>query len=255
MTTDRLQLADATIAYDRRGDGGVPLVFIHGWACRRRDWDGVVTHLPGRAVLQLDLPWHGESTSTRPRWTMADFGAVVAELVQRAGLERAVLIGHSMGGAVALEAASLLEGVVDRVIGVDSLTYAGFYPRQSPEVIDAAMAPFEADFPAAVRATVEAFSSNSSDRALIDTITAEMASTAREPATSALRALFEWDLDVALTKVRAPVTVFASREYLMQEVIDEYGRRFQIVPVDLGGHFFLREDPVGTARLVQAPGD
>ncbi len=251
MTMDTLQLADATIAYDQRGGSGVPLVFIHGWACRRRDWDGVVAHLPGRPVLQLDLPWHGESTSSRARWTTAEFGVVVAELVRRAGLERVVLVGHSMGGAVALEAARLLGTTVDRIVGIDSLTYAGFYPRQSPEAVEAAMRPFEADFSGTVRAIVEGFFGTTSDPALIDTITAEMASTSREPGILAMRALLEWDLDAALAKLSVPITVFAARPYLMQEVVDQYGQRFEIVPVDLGGHFFLRQDPAGTARLLQ----
>ncbi|MBV9356614.1 MAG: alpha/beta hydrolase [Chloroflexi bacterium] len=249
--TERLERADATVVYDQRGGSGVPLVFIHGWACRRRDWDGVVAHLQGRPVMLVDLPWHGESTSARPLWTTADYGMVVADLVRQTGMERVVLVGHSMGGAVALEAARLLDTVVDRVVGLDSLTYAGFYPRQPPDVIQSAVAPFEADFPAAIRALVEAFSGDGADRALIDAVAAEMASTPEQPAVLALRALLEWDLDMALTKVRAPITVFAARQYLVRDVVDQYGQRFEIVPVDLGGHFFLRQDPAGTARLLQ----
>jgi pimeloyl-ACP methyl ester carboxylesterase len=47
MMVDRqLRTSDAVIAYSVTGTGPIPIVFVHGWGCRRADWDAVIAGLP-----------------------------------------------------------------------------------------------------------------------------------------------------------------------------------------------------------------
>ncbi|MBI3375083.1 MAG: alpha/beta hydrolase [Betaproteobacteria bacterium] len=86
--------------------GGAPaLVFIHGFACTRADWKAQLEHFRSRAeTLALDLRGHGATPGTPEECSIETYGADVAAVVEQSGLERAVLVGHSMGCRVVLEA-------------------------------------------------------------------------------------------------------------------------------------------------------
>src|SRR5215470_6689398 len=87
---------------------GMPaVVFIHGAGC-----DHTVWQLParwfawhGHSVLAVDLPGHGRSQGP-PLESIAEFAGWVGRLLDAAGVETVSLVGHSMGAAVALEAAA-----------------------------------------------------------------------------------------------------------------------------------------------------
>ncbi|MEV6369974.1 alpha/beta hydrolase [Micromonospora musae] len=94
------------LAADSHGaDGGrPPLVLVHGLTYDRTQWGPTLRELavldPGRRVLVLDLPGHGESPG-RESYQTADVADVVHAAVTEAGLDRPVLVGHSLGGALA----------------------------------------------------------------------------------------------------------------------------------------------------------
>ena len=224
---------------------------MHGWACRRADWEGVIGDLGDRRGVAVDLPWHGESTGGRESWDIGAFSEVIAELVHRGErLEAPILVGHSMGGAVCVEAASRLGSTVSRVVGIDALTYLAIYPRQDDEAIRATSDALRADFAATVRAMVESLFVDRDRPELIESVIAEMASIPKAPGIAALEGFMRWDLDAALSGLQVPVTTFAARPLLAPEVVDRYGDRMEIVPVDHGGHFYLRERPRATAALL-----
>ena len=142
------EVEGSTVRYEVRGTADVPLVLVHGWACRRADWDAVVDHLGDRRVVAMDLPWHGESRGGRESWDIGAFAGVITELVRRERLERPILVGHSMGGAVCVEAARRLGPAASRVVGIDALTYLSLYPRQNDESVRATLDPFVPTSPA-----------------------------------------------------------------------------------------------------------
>jgi pimeloyl-ACP methyl ester carboxylesterase len=104
------------IRYEARGRGDPAIVLVHGWTNSRAIW-GQHPHTLSRThrVVVLDLAGHGVSGAERQAWTMDAFGEDVVAVVDQLELERVVLVGFSMGGAVALEAA---ERMPDRTIGV-----------------------------------------------------------------------------------------------------------------------------------------
>ena len=119
---------------------GVPVVLLHGFGADLSNWRAVWRLLEaGRPVVAVDLPGHGRSAPAGVRHAeLVD--AVVAALRQE-GIERFHLVGHSLGGAVALGIADMLPGLV-RSLGL--LAPVGFGPE-----IDAG---FLAGFLAAERA-------------------------------------------------------------------------------------------------------
>jgi len=110
------------IAYADRGDGPEAIVFIHGGLADRTFWSPQFAYLSrARRLVAVDLAGHGASGSGRARWTISAWAADVRAVVDVLGLKRVVLVGNSLGGPVALEAAALLQGRAIGVIGVDTL--------------------------------------------------------------------------------------------------------------------------------------
>jgi pimeloyl-ACP methyl ester carboxylesterase len=146
VVTAKARAADGVaVAYDVRGQGDMALVFIHGWACDRSFWrEQLDVFAEDYRVVALDLGGHGESGADREAWSMTTLGGDVQAVVENLNLERVVLVGHSMGGVVALEAARLMPQRVVGIVGVDTLHDAEV--EYSPELAREAVALFRADF-------------------------------------------------------------------------------------------------------------
>lgn len=104
--------------YDLRGSGEPLLVFIHGLTCDHTDWVDQVAHFSDtHRCLSVDLAGHGR-TPADGALTIERLGREVAELL--ASVEGdAVLIGHSMGCRVCMEAAYHLGARVAGIVFVD----------------------------------------------------------------------------------------------------------------------------------------
>src|SRR3954465_15117593 len=93
----------------RSGRGAPPLVFVHGFACSHDDWRlQIESFRESNEVLACDLRGHGLTPGRPHECSIEHYGGDVAPLVTHFELEPAVLIGHSMGCRVVLEAARLL---------------------------------------------------------------------------------------------------------------------------------------------------
>jgi pimeloyl-ACP methyl ester carboxylesterase len=252
-----VQRSDHTrIHYTASGPAAGPaLALIHGWACDRSDFDAVTDHLPsGHRVLAIDLAEHGMSRSTRDVWTIEEFARDVAAVLEAESVNTAVVAGHSLGGAVAVEVGRLLPGTISHVVALDALHYLSLFPAVSEEQADTMLRMFDEDFAAGVRALVEGGSPAGTDPALKDSYFEKMAAVRQPAGLRSIEGLVRWDMDAALREVKQPITVFAIRDLVTREAIDRYGDRLDIVPVDLGSHHFPVEAPEGTARLLAGVG-
>lgn len=105
MAVDGPGVADG-LAVRTVGTGSPALVFVHGFACDATDWRAQVTSLAaGTTVVTVDLPGHGRNRAAKTECTIVDYGRWVAQALSELALAPAVLIGHSMGCRVVLEAA------------------------------------------------------------------------------------------------------------------------------------------------------
>ena len=90
------------VHYENHGKGREAIVLIHGWTCDLGFWRGQISDLSKRArVLAIDLPGHGQSDKPEIAYRMELFARAVDAVMQDAGVDRAVLAGHSMGTPVA----------------------------------------------------------------------------------------------------------------------------------------------------------
>jgi pimeloyl-ACP methyl ester carboxylesterase len=86
---------------------GPSFILLHGIGMGRHYWGTLTDSLGAHGrVYALDLPGFGDAPEPEEPLTMAQSGDLIAELVQREGIERPVLVGHSMGSQVAVEAAA-----------------------------------------------------------------------------------------------------------------------------------------------------
>jgi len=82
-----------------------PLVFVHGFACTQADWQPVAGHFAAsHPVFTPDLRGHGATPARPEDCSIETYGADIAELLETRNLQDAVLIGHSMGCRVVLQA-------------------------------------------------------------------------------------------------------------------------------------------------------
>lgn len=90
---------DASLAYDDEGSG-VPVLLLHGLTFDRTSWRPIIERL-GRGVrtIAIDLPGHGE-TAGSPR-SLPDLAAAVHDLAFALGIDRPIVIGHSMSASIA----------------------------------------------------------------------------------------------------------------------------------------------------------
>jgi pimeloyl-ACP methyl ester carboxylesterase len=107
------------------GSGTPAIVFVHGFGCAHGDWDAQVAHFsPRHRCVAVDLRGHGETPGTVAEATVERFGADVAELMGVLDLPPAVLVGHSMGCRVVVEAALQAPSRTAGVILVDGSQFA-----------------------------------------------------------------------------------------------------------------------------------
>ncbi|MBD9604072.1 pyruvate dehydrogenase E2 component (dihydrolipoamide acetyltransferase) [Pseudomonas sp. PvR086] len=104
----KVELDGRLIRYFERGEGGVPLVLVHGFGGDLNNW--MFNHealAAGRRVIALDLPGHGESSKQLEHGDLDELSGVLLALLDHLDVPVAHLVGHSMGGAVSLNTARL----------------------------------------------------------------------------------------------------------------------------------------------------
>ena len=115
-----LRLPEGNVYYERAGAGSPALVWIHGAMCDHEDWREQFGHFAGRhTVIAPDLAGHGKSYAAPGRINVDAFASDVVRLVRELGICNAVLIGHSMGCRVVLEAQHLAPEIVRGLVMVD----------------------------------------------------------------------------------------------------------------------------------------
>ena len=103
-----------------QGHGAPPLVFVHGFACDHADWKFQLEEFgKHHQVLACDLRGHGATPGRPQECSIEHYGGDVAALVNNFELRGAVLVGHSMGCRVVLEAARLAPKRVAGVVLID----------------------------------------------------------------------------------------------------------------------------------------
>jgi len=120
--------------------GRVPLVLVHGAGENHLAWPAALRRMTGIAVYALDLPGHGKSSGDG-RSTITEYADFLAQWLDALKIDRAVLAGHSMGGAIAQQFALAYPHRSTALI----LIATGARLRVAPQILDLA----RSDLPAA----------------------------------------------------------------------------------------------------------
>jgi pimeloyl-ACP methyl ester carboxylesterase len=108
------------LAYEGRGAGDPPLVLIHGWCCDHTYFAPQVAYFErAHRVLAVDLRGHGASDKPEQAYTIDVLADDVAWLCERLGIRQPVLVGHSMGGTVALAVAARYPSLPLAIVALD----------------------------------------------------------------------------------------------------------------------------------------
>lgn len=175
----------STLSYGVKGAGDTTIVFVHCWTCNHSFWKQQIDYFANKhRVVWLDLAGHGASTSNRKEYTMSAFGQDVAAVVNAVGADKVILVGHSMGGPVSIEAANLLGDKVIGVVGVDTFYTPFEYPK-SEEKIETFVKPYKDDFAATSEKLVRSMFVPEVDPAVKESIVQEFAGANKEMGVSA----------------------------------------------------------------------
>lgn len=232
------------LACDYRGQGSPLLLFVHGWTCRRSYWAQQLVYFSAtNAVAAPDLPGHGDSGSgNRSRWGIEAFALDVAACVTELAAEKVVLIGHSMGGAVALEAARRLGSSVAAVVLAD--TFVIDYGSLPPETVQAIANPFAENFATAMAALVEQTATAATPEDLKKQLIREMSAADPAWALPVWHDLLSWSPEDAFTELRVPI--HAINGALIPDSARARCAPFVTETIIPGaGHFLSMEDPSG----------
>jgi len=248
----------------RSGSGSPALVFVHGFACTHEDWRHQLRHFQRtHEVVACDLRGHGQTPGRPHECSIEHYGGDVAALVNNLDLTRVVLVGHSMGCRVVLEAARLIPDKVAGIVLVDGSLNA----TSDPEGAEAA-----------ARATVEKLGYPKFAEALFrqmffkpsaeaDAIVARAVRSSAEFGPHLWPRISRWDagsMGAALAALRAPVLAIQSttRNAQLQraplkpgdtspwiDYLRSRGARVEIVPDT--GHFTQLEAAEAVNRLIE----
>ena len=145
-TTD---LHGRSVSYLGGGEGPV-LLLIHGMAGTCDNWRGVLEPLAhSHTVIAPDLPGHGLSAGGRGDYSLGSLATGLRDLLLTLGHERATLVGHSLGGGIAMQFAYQFPEMVERLVLVSS---GGLGPEVSPVLRAAALPGAEIFISATARA-------------------------------------------------------------------------------------------------------
>ncbi len=239
------------IHYAVAGEGPA-VVLVHCWSCDASYWDATVAALAAdHRVVAVDLAGHGASGTQRQQYTMAAFAQDVVAVMQALDLRDAVVVGHSMGGKVAVFVADAAPDRVVGLIGVDTL-----HNVQDPytrEQIDAYVASWDDDFPGHVKTFIRGMFPAGADSAAVSRVAEDMASAPRDIATSAFLEMYACDLPAAAARLRVPLWLINADTYPV--AADQWQAAGVDLHVDLipgCGHFPMVTTPQEFHRLLRA---
>lgn len=122
---------DTQVAYIEKGTGPKTLLFIHGLGSYLPAWNKNIDELSAHYhCIAIDLPGYGKSSKGNYEFSMTYYAQVIKEFAAKKELENLVLVGHSMGGQIAMTAALQYPDMVEQLILVAPAGFETFNKGQ-----------------------------------------------------------------------------------------------------------------------------
>jgi pimeloyl-ACP methyl ester carboxylesterase len=249
-------LDGAKVHYRSLGDAAsrTAVVFIHGWSCDLTSWRQQVPAFEGKArILLVDLPGHGKSDRPTVDYTMERFARAVDAVLTEAGVERALLVGHSMGTPVARQFWRLFPKKTLGLVSVDGALRTYF---KDPAQVEKFAAMFSGpDFARALDGFLGATFAPSTSESVKADVRRMAAGATQSVAVSAMRGQFDpaiWNDD----PIGIPLQVIVAKSQTWNADYFAYvktlNRSAEIHEIPDAGHFVMMEKPAEVNTLLLA---
>jgi len=236
------------VHYVTLGRGRQTLVLVHCWGGTSDFWREQIPDLGDEArLILIDLPGHGQSDKPRTDYTMDFFARAVLAVMDDAHVEKAVLVGHSMGVPVICRTYALARERVAALVAVDGPLRRPQMAREDVEnLIMPLLLPGYRD---EVRRRVTAMFPFPGTESTRERVLSEMLQTPQYVLVSAMEAMFDSDQpDWALKRVDAPILVINARNPMWDGNYQAYVRslspKTDYRVIDGVGHWLMLEEPV-----------
>jgi pimeloyl-ACP methyl ester carboxylesterase len=229
--------------------GRIPLILIHGAGGSALHWPPDVRRMPGHWVFGLDLPGHGDSEG-EGQSTIEGYVDRLRTWLDAKEIERAVWVGHSMGGGISLTAAL---SIPDRVAGL-VLVGTGGRLRVHPSILEATAQP--ETFRGAVDLIISwAFSPHAST-SLTAQVAKRMADTTPHVLHNDFRACDRFDVMQRLHEIDVPALVICGQDDKLtppkySEHLAEQIPNADLELIDHAGHMVMLEKPEQVAQAIR----
>lgn len=234
----------ASLAVTRGGPNtDTSICFIPGWGGDHWLWQQHFEQCSRtHDTLIVDLPGFGRSQVPLSQLTVEASAQLVAAALTDAGIKRCVLVGHSLGGAISLAIAVLLEQQASAVIAVDSLAFNVIYPTTAPDAIDEMVSPFRSDYTGAINGLVDTYVSESTPDGARDKIAQDMLDTPPQTGVRVLENYLAWDRDKYLKQYKGPV--FGLLAQVHEPILDHrVTERIVVEMIENTGHYVMLDQP------------
>jgi pimeloyl-ACP methyl ester carboxylesterase len=229
-----------------RGTENPPLVLIHGAAGTHLYWPPEIRRLSGYCVYAIDLPGHGKSSTLDGQQTIADYAGYLVQWLESIHIRRAVFVGHSMGGAIAL---NLAMDHPEYVVGL-GLISSGARLRVHPELLK-----YAADRTTYLKAAdllVSCSFSSSTPPRLVELASKRLLETRQSVFSGDLRACDRFDVIDRLSALAQPTLVVCGEEDQMTPVrfaqfLANTMPAAQLLTIPHAGHMVMLEQPAAVA--------
>lgn len=238
-----------SIDYTVSGSADLRFIFIHGWCCNRSFFQAQIDHFSASCTcLAPNLPGRGQSAKHRQTWNISTYAKDIAQLIDAEVPDQVVLIGHSMGGAVALEAAALRPDKVAAVVMAD--THVFDYGYLDEATISGILDPMRADLDSFIRGLVTSTSSAQASPKLVEWIIKQMTGSNLDIALPTLESLLRWNALPCLQQLKMPVIAMHS-ELFNEQARLRYADFMKFYTLSGVGHFLQLENADGFNSLLQ----
>lgn len=237
--------------YEMTGQGRATLLFVHGWLGSAAWWADQCAFFAGSyRVLAMDLAGHGRSGRGRRSWSAEAYARDIVAVIEHSAAENVIIVGHSMAGAYALEAALLCPRVralvpVDTLKDLDKL----LTPEQAEEFL---LRHYRTDFPAAIRDLIPRFLfSPATPPEVRERLAREFACIDGVTAAELLAPLYQQDVRALAREVAVPVrAIVADFAPVNPETNRRYLRDYDLVVMKDCGHYPMLEQPKEFNRVL-----
>ncbi|MFX1496010.1 MAG: alpha/beta fold hydrolase [Promethearchaeota archaeon] len=129
-----VSITNLKIFYSENTIQGIPILFIHGWLGSSNEWIYQICYFNSkRHIIILDLPGFGKSSKPNTKYSIEFFSNQILEFLKIIGYNEVILVGHSLGGMIALNIAIKNKDLVKKLILIS--TSASFTSSYKDKII------------------------------------------------------------------------------------------------------------------------